>query len=58
MTTTLIILGVVALIAGYMVFTFRKMKNAPVDPDSPKIKVLTEKNFAQQTGKGISVVDF
>jgi thioredoxin 1 len=58
MTTTLIIIGVLALIAGYVFFTFRRMKNTPVGPDNPKIKILTDKNFSHQIGKGISLVDF
>jgi len=58
MTTTLIILGFIALLGGYMFYTFRKMKNAPVAPDNPRIRILTDKNFTQQTGKGITLVDF
>ncbi len=58
MTTTLIIIGVLALIAGYVLFTFRRMKNTPVGPDNPKIIILTDKNFSHQVGKGISLVDF
>lgn len=58
MTTTLIIVAALTLLAGYLVFTFRRMKNAPVAPDSPKIMNLTDKNFSHQVGKGISLVDF
>jgi thioredoxin 1 len=58
MTTTLIIIGVLALMGGYMFFTYRKMKNTPVGPDSPKIKNLNDKTFSQQIGKGVSLVDF
>lgn len=58
MTTILIILGVFALLAGYLFFTYRRMKNIPAGPDNPKIKILTDKNFSQQVGNGISLVDF
>jgi thioredoxin 1 len=58
MTTTLIILGVLGLIAGYFFFTYRRMKNTPVGPDSLKIKNLNDKNFSQQVSKGVSLVDF
>lgn len=58
MTTTLIILGVLALMGGYMFFTYRKMKNTPVGPDNPQIKNLTDKTFSQQIGKGVTLVDF
>lgn len=58
MTITLIILGVLALLGGYMFFTYRRMKNVPMGPDSPKIKILTDKNFAHQVNKGVSLVDF
>ncbi len=58
MTTTLIILGVLTLMGGYMFFTFRRMKNTPTGPDSPKIKILNDKNFSHQIGKGVSLIDF
>jgi thioredoxin 1 len=58
MITFLVIIGVVALLGGYMFFMYRKMKNAPAAPDSTKIKNLDDKNFNQQIGKGISLVDF
>jgi thioredoxin 1 len=58
MTTTLIIIGVLTLMGGYMFFTFRRMKNTPAGPDSPKIKILNDKNFSHQIGKGVSLIDF
>jgi len=53
-----IVIAVVALVAGYMLFAYRKVKNMPVAPDNPKIRTLTEKNFNQQISKGITLVDF
>ncbi|MTK53036.1 MAG: thioredoxin [Paludibacter sp.] len=35
-----------------------KIKNTPEVANSEKVKVLTEKNFVQQTNKGIVLVDF
>ena len=58
MITTLIIFGILAVLAGFMFFSYRRMKNAPVGPDSPKIKNLNDKNFSHQIGKGVSLVDF
>jgi thioredoxin 1 len=53
-----IILGVLAVFAGYLFFAYRKMKNVPAGPDHPLIKNLTDKNFSAQTAKGIALVDF
>lgn len=53
-----IVIGVIALFVGYMAFAYRKLKNTPLAPDSEKIRNLTAKNFNQQIGKGISLVDF
>ena len=58
MITTLVIIGVLAIIAGYAFYTFRRMKNTPVGPDNPRIKILNDKNFSHQVGKGVSLVDF
>ena len=53
-----IIAGFIALAGGYVFFTYRRMKNTPAGPDSPKIKNLNDKNFSHHVGKGISLVDF
>ncbi|MDP1623058.1 MAG: thioredoxin [Bacteroidales bacterium] len=58
MIPTLITLGVIALIAGYLFFSYRRIKNMPVGPDNPKIKILTDKNFSHQVSSGVSLVDF
>jgi thioredoxin 1 len=58
MAVTLIIAGVIALLAGYMFFAYRKVKNQPVIPDHPRIKNLTDKNFGAQISRGITLVDF
>ncbi|MEI6434200.1 MAG: thioredoxin [Bacteroidota bacterium] len=58
MTTFLIIIAVLILFSGYMFFMYRKVKKTPTGPDSTKIKILNDKNFAQQISKGIALVDF
>lgn len=58
LTIILIIAAVVAVLAGYLFFAYRKMKNTPQVPDNPKIKNLTDKNFNNQIKSGISLVDF
>ena len=58
MITTLIIIGVLALVAGYFFFAYRRMKNTPAGPDNVRIKILTDKNFSHQISKGVSLVDF
>jgi thioredoxin 1 len=58
MIYVIIVAGIFILLAGYMFFTYRKVKNLPVGPDHPGIKILTDKNFAQQISKGTVMVDF
>lgn len=43
---------------GYMVYSFRKMKTMAAVPESEKILTLTDKNFKNQTQKGLVMVDF
>lgn len=49
---------VVFALITYFYLAMKKLKNAPMAPDSVKIKVLTEQNFNQQTKKGVILVDF
>lgn len=58
MTIFFIVAGVVILAAGYFYFAYRRIKNIPEGPASPKIRILDDKNFSYQISKGISVVDF
>ncbi|WP_293050500.1 thioredoxin [Paludibacter sp.] len=59
MSTVLIIVGIViVVIVGYGLYMANKIKNTPEVANSEKVKVLTEKNFVQQTNKGIVLVDF
>jgi thioredoxin 1 len=41
-----------------MAYTYRKMKNTPLEADSEKIKTLTDKNFQNQIKEGVILVDF
>ncbi|MCK9641274.1 MAG: thioredoxin [Prolixibacteraceae bacterium] len=47
-----------AMFAGYVYWSFRKMKNMPVVADHKKIRQLTDQNFNQQIKKGVVLVDF
>lgn len=59
MSTILIITGIViVVIVGYGLYMANKIKNTPEVANSEKVKVLTDKNFTQQTNKGIVLVDF
>ncbi len=54
----LLIFSTLLIFAGYVYWTFRKMKNMPVVADHKKIKLLTDQNFSQQIKKGVTLVDF
>jgi thioredoxin 1 len=59
MNTIIIIAGVVFIIfTGYMILSYRRMKNVPEVVKSDKIKDLTDKNFQHQIKNNISLVDF
>jgi thioredoxin 1 len=52
------VVSLVALLAGYVIFSYRKMKNIPEVEKSEKIKDLTDKNFNHQLKGKVSLVDF
>lgn len=55
----LAIIGVIVFaFVAYLYYAVRKMKNVPRVADGAKIKVLTDKNFAQQIKSGVILVDF
>jgi thioredoxin 1 len=56
--TIVLVLLVFAAAFGYMAYTYRKMKNTPLEADSEKIKTLTDKNFQNQIKEGVILVDF
>ncbi len=59
MSTTLIILSAVFVLFGlYTYYNFRRIKNIPEAANSPKIKILTDKNFSHQVKDGVVLVDF
>ena len=58
MSTTLIIIGVIAAVIIFTIYNYRKMKNLPNTPDSEHIKTLNNKNFKPQIKSGIVLVDF
>ncbi len=59
MTIFFIVLGVILVVVfGYGFYTTQKMKKAPDVPNSAKIKILSDKTFAQQIKNGVVLVDF
>jgi len=59
MDIALVIVGsLVALIAFYVFYSYQKMKNATLEKDHAKIKVLTDQNFQNQIKSGLTLVDF
>jgi thioredoxin 1 len=59
MNTIIIIAGVIfTIFSGYVIISYRKMKNVPEVAKSDKIKDLTDKNFQNQIKNSISLVDF
>jgi|YelNatPaOPRAMG01_1025707.scaffolds.fasta_scaffold00248_36 thioredoxin 1 len=54
----LVLVGLLILVFGYGFYKTQKMRNAPEVPTSEKIKILSDKTFAQQTKNGIVLVDF
>jgi len=59
MSVSLIIAAsLVTAFAAYMVYSFRKMKTMAAVPESEKIMTLSDKNFQNQTKKGLVMVDF
>ncbi len=59
MTTTYIIIGMVLIaFVVYIAISYKKVQNMGDTPNSPKIKVLNNKNFKPQVRSGITLVDF
>ncbi len=52
------ILALVLIIVTYIFLNYRKIKNIPEVANSPRIKVLSDKNFQHQIKNGITLVDF
>ncbi len=59
MLITLIVLGVVAALVGWMVMNARRqMKSLKNVKSTDLVRTLTDKNFQPVTGKGMVLVDF
>jgi len=56
--TLIIISALLTVFIIYMIYSFRRMKNMAAVPESEKILTLTDKNFQNQTKKGLVMVDF
>jgi thioredoxin 1 len=57
-TILLIIGGAFVLFIAYAFIMASRMKKKPAEPDSEKIKILTDKTFATQIKSGVTLVDF
>jgi thioredoxin 1 len=58
MNELVIIAAFVALLAGYVFISYRRMKKVAAVEKSEKIKDLTDKNFSHQIKNSIALVDF
>ena len=59
MTITVIVATlIIAGFIGYMVYTFKKIKNTPEVDTHSAIKELTDANFQAQVKNGVMLVDF
>lgn len=56
--TIIIVTAIVISIIAYIYFNYRKIKNTPAVENSPRIRVLSDKNFQNQIKTGIFLVDF
>lgn len=57
-TITIIVLLFIAAFIGYMVFTFRKIKNTPEVENNKQIVIITDANYKSAISKGVVLVDF
>jgi len=57
-TTLIIVIALVVLFIAYITYNFYKMKNMPAVKNHERIRILTNKNFKQQTKTGLFLVDF
>jgi thioredoxin 1 len=57
MEIIIIILAVVALVAGYLIYQFRKIRNMPPVEDSKHVITLTDANYMSKISKGVVLID-
>lgn len=57
-TITIIVLLFIAAFIGYMVFTYRKIKNTPEVENNKQIVIITDANYKSAISKGVVLVDF
>ena len=58
MNIFIIIVTAILAIGGYILYSYKKLKNLPAVEKSQKIRDLTDKNFHNQIRNSISLVDF
>ena len=56
--TLIIVTAFIFIIVAYIYYNYRKIRNTPAVENSPKIKVLSDRNFDHQIQNGIFLVDF
>jgi thioredoxin 1 len=49
---------IVALVIGYLIWQYKRIKNLPVGSDSPYVVTLTDANVKQHITKGVVLIDF
>jgi len=58
MNYIIISIVIVALVIGYLMWQYRRIKNLPVGSDSPHVITLTDANIKQHISKGVVLIDF
>lgn len=57
-SAVIIIVIVIGALVAYLVYSYKKLTKGPMVENHPGIVVLTDANFAQETKKGIILIDF
>lgn len=57
-TAIAVFIVLMTILIAYALYTFRKYRKMPVVPDCDKIVILNDKNFQQQIGNRLVLVDF
>lgn len=59
MNSGIIIIGIIILaLIGYIVYSYKKIKNQPETTNNENIKIITDSTFASEIKNGITLVDF
>lgn len=58
MNILIIVFIVLAIVVGYLIYQYRKIKNMPVVSDSKFVITLTDANYKSKLSKGVILIDF